>query len=255
MAYGDGDRTADRIKSGAAVALICLLVGWGLMTGLRTDFSQQLEDAFDLVAFDVTPPRPEVEPPPPPPRKEPSKAENPEGAAAPKNLKSKATQVVRPEPKIVLKTKNDITSAKKAGEGDDKSQGASDRPGPGTGAGGVGTGTGSGTSGSGTGGGGSGAGWGPARKIAGDITNAKDYPRQRRDLRNGKSVRVRFTVLTSGRVSNCRVIRPSGSPEDDQITCRLIEQRWRYRPARDQNGQPIESEDVWTQYWWLERRN
>ncbi len=256
MAYGDEDRTRDRIKSGGAVALICLLVGWGLINGIQTDFSQRLEETIDLIALNAPePPTPTATPPPAAPAPEPSKAKNPEGAAAPKSLKAKATQVVRPEPKIEIKTKNDVTTTKKAGVGNDKSQGASDTPGVGTGAGGVGTGTGSGASGSGEGGGGRGAGWGPARKIAGDITNARDYPGKRREFRNGKSVRVRFTIMTNGRVSNCRVIRPSGSPEDDQITCRLIEERWRYQPARDQSGQPISSEDVWTQYWWLERRS
>lgn len=254
MAYGDENRTRDRIKAGAAVALVSLLVGWGLVYGIRPDLAQRVENSFDLIALDTDPPPP-AEPPPPEAKPEKSAPKNPEGAAAPENHKSKATQITAPKPKIITPPKNPVSVAEKAGTGNDSTQGASSRPGPGTGAGGVGTGTGSGMSGSGDGGGGRGNGWGPARKISGDINNAADYPKTRKAFRNGKSVRIRFTVLTNGRIANCKVIRPSGSPEDDAITCRLAEERWQYRPARDQNGRVIESEDIWTQRWWLEPKS
>jgi protein TonB len=45
------------------------------------------------------------------------------------------------------------------------------------------------------------------------------------------------------------VTRSSGSRELDSVTCRLIMQRFRYRPARDAEGRPIAEtiagEHVW----------
>ncbi|HYD38320.1 MAG TPA: energy transducer TonB, partial [Allosphingosinicella sp.] len=53
----------------------------------------------------------------------------------------------------------------------------------------------------------------------------------------------------SGRVSDCKVTRSSGSPALDSVTCRLIVARFRYRPARDAEGRPIaetiSGEHVW----------
>ena len=56
------------------------------------------------------------------------------------------------------------------------------------------------------------------------------------------------TVQTNGRVTNCRVTRSSGVPELDGLTCRLIEQRFVYRPATDRTGRPVtdEVEIEWT---------
>lgn len=249
MAYGDEDRSRDKVKSAIVVVLICALVAWGLFSGIRTDFTRSLDETIDLITLNK--PAPPPQPPLPPPEPEKSAPKKPEGAAAPENIKSKATQVVVPKPKIVLKTKNDTKVAEKAGTGNDSTQGASDKAGLGTGAGGVGSGTGSGASGSGDGGGGSGG--SPARKIAGEL-RTKDYPKARRDERNGKSVGVRFTVQPTGRATGCRVIRSSGNAEDDTITCRLIEQKFRYQPAHNANGTPIASQQQWFQRWWLEPR-
>jgi protein TonB len=49
---------------------------------------------------------------------------------------------------------------------------------------------------------------------------------------------VRFLVHTDGRPRDCVVTRSSGNPVLDETTCRLIEQRFRYRPARDASGNP-----------------
>ena len=64
----------------------------------------------------------------------------------------------------------------------------------------------------------------------------------------GGTVRMLGTVQTNGRVTNCRVIRSSGVSELDGLTCRLIEQRFVYRPATDRNGRPVtdQVEIEWT---------
>jgi protein TonB len=51
-----------------------------------------------------------------------------------------------------------------------------------------------------------------------------------------------FTVGTDGRVTSCTVTRSSGVPELDALTCRLIQQRFRYRPSTDRFGRPIPDE-------------
>ena len=126
--------------------------------------------------------------------------------------------------------------------------GASNVPGPGTGAGGFGTGLGSGRFGTGTGGGGGGGRPTRARHISGSI-GPDDYPDSAYRARIGGTVHLRFTVAPSGRVSDCRVTRSSGSRELDSVTCRLIVTRFRYRPARNAEGVPIASTVVGEHVW------
>jgi protein TonB len=61
---------------------------------------------------------------------------------------------------------------------------------------------------------------------------------------------VRYVVGTDGSVGGCRVTRSSGHAELDETTCRLIEQRFRYRPARDGAGRPV-PETVSRTFDWL----
>ena len=51
---------------------------------------------------------------------------------------------------------------------------------------------------------------------------------------------TRFTVGADGRLSNCRVLQSSGNAELDATTCRIILQRYRFTPARDEHGRPVE---------------
>jgi len=43
--------------------------------------------------------------------------------------------------------------------------------------------------------------------------------------------------------------KPSPDAEADAITCRLARERFRFRPATDRAGNPIESEFGWQQRW------
>jgi protein TonB len=58
-----------------------------------------------------------------------------------------------------------------------------------------------------------------------------------------------LTVGTDGRVRSCRIHKPSPDAEADAITCRLARERFRFRPATDRAGNPIESEFGWQQRW------
>ena len=60
---------------------------------------------------------------------------------------------------------------------------------------------------------------------------------------------IALTVGTDGRVKSCTVVRASPDPQADAITCRLATKRFRFRPAFDQNGRPVESSYGWRQSW------
>jgi protein TonB len=108
---------------------------------------------------------------------------------------------------------------------------------------GAGAGGGSGGQGFGEGGGGS-----DLELIAGEI-RPSDYPRHLGNAGVGGRVGVTFTVEPNGRVTNCRVTHSSGVAELDALTCRLMEQRFRFRPSTDRYGRPIADEVDWDQDW------
>jgi protein TonB len=239
----------DRLKAGTAVVLFHLLLGYALLTGLGTRITSGISD--NLKVFQVPP----EAPPPPLPDVQPAKERTPqeEGAAAPPNLKSRPTPIVAPPPKIRLDVPPPVTTAPLPSpiNGSDASAGASNVPGPGTGAGGIGNGTGSGGQGTGPGGGGGGA---RAVRVSGSISGASDYPRAAKRAGIEGSVAVRFTVRADGSVGDCEVLKSSANEELDETTCRLIERRFRYEPARDAEGRPTSEIVRRTFDWMLPRR-
>ena len=78
-----------------------------------------------------------------------------------------------------------------------------------------------------------------ARANLAGLISSDDYPPSA--LRNEEqgTVRVRLSIDTSGRVTNCSVTQSSGSSQLDSTTCRLLQRRARFTPARDNRGQPI----------------
>ncbi|PTQ12072.1 energy transducer TonB [Sphingomonas oleivorans] len=236
------ERSYDRIGSALGVALLHLLLGYAFISGLRLDFVRSVSDGLKLFDVPLEPPRP--------PREEAIRAEAraPEGRAAPPNLRARPAPVVAPPPKVRLDVPPPVAAAPVPGTESETSAGASDRMGPGTGAGGDGTGTGSGGQGSGTGGGAAAR----AQQVAGRIADS-DYPRAARKAGAEGVVYVRFTVETDGRAYGCAVVRSSGNADLDATTCRLIERRYRYTPARDAEGWPVPEVRLWKQIWWIER--
>ncbi|WP_109806997.1 energy transducer TonB [Sphingosinithalassobacter portus] len=77
-----------------------------------------------------------------------------------------------------------------------------------------------------------------ATLISGAISN-EDYPPEARDAREQGVVVVQYRIETDGLVSDCEVVRSSGSPSLDTKSCALIVERFRYSPARDANGQAV----------------
>ena len=63
------------------------------------------------------------------------------------------------------------------------------------------------------------------------------------------SVGVRYTVQVDGRVTNCRIDRSSRIAALDALVCRLIEERFRFRPALDEDGRAVRSVVVENHSW------
>jgi protein TonB len=236
----------ERLTALIGAALVHALIGYALLTGLSVRLIPKTDDALKI--FAILP-----DAPPPPPRQPPAPeaarlAPRQEGAASPRNLRSRATEVVAPPAPIFIPLPPPIVAAPVPAEGDERSSGASDLPGPGTGSGGQGIGTGSGRYGDGPGGGG---GIGP-RQIKGRIRSS-DYPRGAIVAGASGMVSVRYTVTVDGSVSRCTVTRSSGSVELDDTTCRLIQQRFRFNPARDGRGRPVSADIVEDHEWIMER--
>jgi len=216
MASKSGGRrrwTPVRLAAMAAALAIDAGLAWVLINGLRAHWlGSPAEPAMTVTEIEVTP-----EPSPTPP---PKPIPKPAGAAAPPAAKAPRAE---PSPKVTLASPTAAAST----------AGAS-ASGAGPGAGGSGNGTGAGSGGNGGGGGPA----VPAQRVAGALSD-RDYPRDAG--RAGGTVGIAFTVRSDGRVDGCRVLGSSGSARLDGLTCSLVTQRFRYRPARDASGQAVDS--------------
>lgn len=224
-----------RIATLAAIVLLHVAVLYGLGLAFAPDFTASVERSV-VSAFTVTVETTEA---PPEPEPEPDA-----GAAGEEGAKAVPRAVTRPDPPIPLPTRQ--PAPRTTSTGTENASGAREQ-GSGTGAGGEGSGTGSGAGGSGQGG-------GIATRpehVSGQINDARDYPVPPggRAARRGTEVVVRVIVGVDGRASNCTIYRPSPDPEADRITCRLVVERLRFRPATDAAGNPVPAPFYWRQRW------
>jgi len=223
----------DRIFAAAGTvalqALLALALFWGLLVSMP-----DRPAVAPLLMVDVPAIRPDI---PPPPRRTGERAKD---KAGPPNLRARATDIVAPPP--VIPVPQPIVTAPIADMGLGPNSGAADLPGPGMGAGGWGD---------GRGGGGEGLGGEPPRHVRGSLRNS-DYPRAAAEAGEGGTVGVRYRVGVDGRVSSCLVTRSSGNEALDARTCDLIERRFRFVPARDEQGHPVASSIVESHSWYVE---
>ena len=80
----------------------------------------------------------------------------------------------------------------------------------------------------------------PAKANLVAIFSTDDYPMDAIRNEEQGTVSFRLTVSRRGRVANCEVVESSGSKTLDKQTCRIIEKRARFSPARDSTGKRIE---------------
>jgi protein TonB len=224
-AYAERNKTVrprERAIALAAVVLVQLALGLALLNGLRVQFSRPGEIVSRLI--DVT-----LQSPPPPVVRL---------SAKPESRPAEQSSAPKAEPKPL----GGSPGPQQAHAPPSVAPVVAMRPSAAPSGGGSGTGP---ALGSGAGGGTGGAGYGASggggtdiEQIAGDIT-PRDYPRHLAKAGIGGTVRMRFTVGVNGRATGCTITRSSGVPELDMLTCRLIEQRFVYRPATDGHGRPV----------------
>jgi protein TonB len=233
-AYAEHRRTVrprERLIALCAVALVQIAVGFALMRGLQVNVARSGEVVQRLIEITL------AKPPPPPQPIRVKPVPRPREASAPEAAPEKLGGSPGPRPAHAPPSVMPIVPVAPAAP-------------PSGGGMGVGPAAGSGAGG-GPGGNGSGAGAGGGTEvelISGDIT-PRDYPKRLGNAGVGGTVSVAFTVPASGRPSGCRVTRSSGVPELDALTCRLIEQRFLFRPATDRYGRPVSDEIEWDQEW------
>jgi len=225
---GTADRP-DRAKAIAAVVAVHVALAFVIVTGLNVRMVAQAVEQLKTFNLQTPPPPPPV-PPPPKPQPKP-KMKQPEGAPA---KKAEPTPVVAPPPRIPAPSP--IPAARVAGTGSASTSGAA-ASGNGTGAGGNGYGTGGGGTGSFT----------PARKLT-KIPN-REYRRFASTGIPTGSVAISIRVNPDGSVSNCRIVRTSGSPYADSLMCELTQEYVRFSPARDPSGRAIAEDMTWVPNW------
>jgi protein TonB len=234
-------RSTLSFRDRAGAITLVTLVHAGVIAGLLTLGSSVMDQQSmqpPLEIFDVS--LPKSLPQRPPVVVESRAAPKDEGAAAPPARQAEASPIKKVEPAVALPLPQPlVTTAPTPGTGSAPSAGAAPVDGPGSGAGGQGNGTGSGNAGSGAGGDGDGGeGAGPT-VIQSTTLTGRSYPREvLRVWPRGGRVFVAVQVQLDGRASDCKVNRSSGNPIVDQWTCRLVEERVRFRPAVDGNGRP-----------------
>lgn len=236
----------ERYTALAAAAVVTLGLGLALLSGLHVTVgrvkasAQQLIEVALLQPPETQPPRPKV--PERVSRRKPEARQQSAPRTPPAPLGgSPGIAQASASPAVVAIVPNRAAPVPAAGGG--TGTGPAVGSGAGGGTGGVGNGSGAGGDGGGT----------QFEQIGGDIFPS-DYPKRLGNAGIGGLVGVIFRVEVNGRASRCRVLRSSGIPDLDALTCRLIEQRFQFRPSTDSVGRPIADEVEYDHEWTVNRR-
>jgi protein TonB len=213
-----------------AALLFAVIHRWGSSVGL-TNYPSPMS------ILDLRQPPPPPPPPPPQEQRRQPKPKDEEGGSAP-NIKSEATPIKAPEPKVVVPPLPQIAASETPRQGTAPTQGAAPVAGPGTGTGGSGNGMGTGT-GSGSGGGGEGGVADPPHLVS-PVLTGRDFSRDLLEQwPRGATVFMRLRVDARGYVSECTVDRGTGVAAIDSQVCNLAHDRLRFRPALNRSGQAV----------------
>lgn len=199
MAYADQSMSGSRITALIIVALIHVVVGYALVTGLAYEGARTLIKKVTTV--DIKEEKKPEEPPPPPPK---VVAPPPVVVPPPKVNVAVSAPVIDvvpvappPPPAPVLVVAPPAPPPPRF-----TPKGATPKGNPGN--------------------------W----------ATANDYPsRALREDREG-TTGFRVTIGPDGRVTDCQITSSSGSPDLDQTACDKIRQRARFNPATDGEGNP-----------------
>ena len=199
MAYADQQLSGNKITAFVIVAILHVLVGWALVTGLAAEGYKQL--VKKVTTIDIKKEEKKEEPPPPPPKK---MAPPPIVAPPPRvtitNVSPPLTIVPNPPPMPPPPIIMAPPAAPPPPRGQPKSAVPKGNP--------------------------------------GNWATTNDYPSQAlREERQG-TTRFRVSVGPDGRVTDCSVTGSSGSSDLDATACTKIRARARFNPATDGEGNP-----------------
>ncbi len=199
MAYADQQMSGNRIAAFIVVAILHIILGYALVTGLAYDVVKKAVqrvttvDIKEEVKKEELPPPKKLDLPPPPPAIAPPPKMT---ITAPVQTITTVTEAPPPPPVIVPPPPSAPPPPRFSPTK------ATPRGNPGS--------------------------W----------ANSNDYPsRALREEREGVT-RFRVTVGADGRITGCSVTGSSGHPDLDEATCSLVSRRGRFNPAKDGEGQP-----------------
>lgn len=202
MAYADQEMSGNKVTAFVIVALIHVVVGYALVTGLAYEGLRQVVKKVTTV--DIKKDEPKKEEPPPPPKQQ--QAPPPIVAPPPKINVSVApppiTTVVNPPP--VAPVVPVLAPPAVVAPPPPRVQPKSAQP----------------------------------KGNPGNWATTNDYPtRALREEREG-TTSFRVTVGPDGRVTSCDITGSSGSDDLDAATCSNVTRRARFNPATDGDGNP-----------------
>jgi protein TonB len=202
MAYADQEMSGNKVTAFVIVALIHVVVGYALVTGLAYEGLRQVVKKVTTV--DIKKEEPKKEEPPPPPKQQ--AAPPPIVAPPPKINVSVApppiTTVVTPPP--VAPVVPVLAPPAPVAPPPPRVQPKSAQP----------------------------------KGNPGNWATTNDYPtRALREEREG-TTSFRVTVGPDGRVTSCDITGSSGSDDLDAATCSNVTRRARFNPATDGDGNP-----------------
>ncbi len=202
MAYADQQVSGNRITAFIVVALLHVLVGWLLISGLAYEGLTKVVKKVTTIDIKKDEPKKD-EPPPPPPKKAPPP---PPITVPPTKLPPIAPPpfTAPPPPPMAPPPPPPPLAPPLAPPAAPRVQPKLAQP----------------------------------KGNPGSWATTNDYPSQAlREERQG-TTRFRVTVGPDGRVTDCTVTGSSGSPDLDATACAKIRQRARFNPATDGEGQP-----------------
>lgn len=211
MAYADEGMSTKRMVSLGIVALLHLFLGYAFVTGLALKVVKVVTGPLEVVDIKEQTPPPE-EPPPPPPELE----EIPPYVPPPEVV----VQTQAPPPPITTQTVVQTPEPPRV---------VITPPAPPAPA----------------------AAPTPAIPGRGNTMSTDDYPAASLRAEEEGVVRVKFEINEQGRVDVCSVVQSSGFPRLDDATCKVIQRRWRYKPATE-GGKPVRSTQTQPVRWRLE---
>jgi periplasmic protein TonB len=214
MAYADQQMSGNKITALIVVAVLHVIVGYGLVSGLAYEAYKKVKEVTSAVNIEEE--KPPEEPPPPPPKQD-----------------TPPPPIVAPPPAITLVTQapqiQTVTEAPVIQQAPvfqppvvqqpvvqaPKFQPKNATP----------------------------------KGNPGNWATPNDYPsRALREEREG-STGFRVSIGTDGKVTDCQVTRSSGSPDLDQATCDNVRRRARFNIATDGEGNPTTGSYASTVRW------